>query len=191
MRRKLIVDGSSLWENPEDQFVLRFNDLNQLKQNKLAERLKQTSKRQRIRDENGPTIEEIVSLLKEINPIIHSEGSRRSYGSWTRWNIHNVHSLSGWYFRKLDQLIYRFLCLNRPPKYEEIKDALLLSCQNIFLADQAMSHGEQIRNILSRLPPENSETAVSAHPSELGINEVQSARERTERRNPQSFNLNN
>lgn len=172
-----------MWDNPEDQFVLRFNDLNQLKQNKLAQRLKETSQRQRVRSSTGPTIEEIVSLLKEINPIIHTEGlKRQEHGQWRRWNCTNVQTLSGWYYRKLDQLIYKFLCLNRPPHHHEIKDALLLSTQNVINHSLTLSR-RMIEIMMSHLSPENNETPANSVPAEIGINEIQSARERTERRN--------
>lgn len=182
MQRKLKVDGSSLWDNPENQFILRFNDLNQEKQNKFAQRLKETSQRQKVR--NGPTIENIVSLLKEINPIIYAEGEERRSCRWKHWNCSNVQVLSGWYYRTLDQLIYRFLCLNRPPNYQEIKEALYLSITGINIDNPAvLSYNEQIAIILNQLPEENAEQAINTIPQEIGINEIQSARERTERRN--------
>lgn len=179
MQRKLKVDGSSLWDNPENQFILRFNDLNPEKQNKLTQRLKETSQRQRVRELSGPTIENIFSLLKEINPILYAEGKeRRGYGQWKRWNIKSVQTLSGWHYRELDKLIYRFLCLNRPPNYQEIRAALYLSLGNV-----STNNIEQIRLILDQLPHENTEPSISVIPQEIGINEIQSARERTERRN--------
>lgn len=189
MQRKLMVDGSGLWDNPEEQFVLRFNDINQERQNKLAQRLKKSSQRQRVRNETyGPTIDEIVSLLKEINPIIHTEGKKRiEYGQWKRWNKNYVQTLSGWYFRKLDLIIYRFLCLNRPPTRYEIETALWLSTAGIN-NDSLISPADAIHLLLDPIIQENNET-TNTPPPEIGIEEVRSARERTERRNPEIINF--
>lgn len=176
-----MVDGSSLWLNPENQFVLRFNDINQERQTKLAQRIKQASRRQKIRNENGPTIEEIVSLLKEINPIIHAEGpNRRENDKWKNWNKTNIQSLSSRYFEELDKLIYRFLCLKRPPYIDEIAAALRFSVRHI--QDNSSSYDNTIRTLIATLPP-NNEPPENIVLSEIGIEDIQSARERTERRN--------
>lgn len=184
MQRKLRVDGSSLWNDPENQFVLRFNDLNQEKQNKLAKRIKETTWRWKVKEylrEQGE--EKLVSLLKEINPVIYAEGKTRRQNQWRQWNIHNIQCLSGWNFRKLDQLIYRFLCLKRPPTHHEINSALTMSIQGINDTESSQAH-EIITNQFNLI---RNEEPSNLPPPEIGIEEVRSARERTERRNPAQF----
>ena len=134
MEKKLRVDASSLWDEPDNQFVLRFNDLNETKQNKFTERFKKSAVQFKLRRPDGVNEQEISNFLKEINPVIFAEGmtSRfNSYAQQKRWNVFSISCLSGWRHKRLSQIVYRFLCVKKPPGRDEIKDALSLSTNRI------------------------------------------------------------
>ena len=184
MERKLRVDASSLWDEPDNQFVLRFNDLNETKQNKFTERFKKSAVQFKLRRPDGVNEQEISNFLKEINPVIFAEGmtsSNNSCAQQRRWNIFSVSCLSGWRHKRLSQIVYRFLCVKKPPDRNDIKDALRLSTDRI--EEQNTSIYTRINTLLSNLSFEN-ENETFVNPPELGMEEIRSARENTERRNP-------
>lgn len=182
MQRKLKVDASSLWDEPANQFILRFNDLSEAKQNKFAERLKLTSRYSRIRLPNSPQVEEIKNFIKEINPVLYAEGKNTNL-YWRRWNVFNVHSLSGWYHKNLNKMIYRFLCLKKEPKYTDIYEALTLSTYGAHNPEREISYHEELTRITNPLREQEIERNFTAQiiPEEMGIEDVQRARERAER----------
>lgn len=184
MQRKLKVDGSSLWIEPEDQFVLRFNDLNEIKQQKFAERIKATAPQHSIRKESGPAKEAILSFLKEINPVIYTEGSYVSSNtsqSYRRWNSGRIFCLSSWSFQRLSKAIYRFLCLNREPNNYELRDALILSTNGVSFSNNPASRSRILDEITNALQTETSCPTIRTSAKEVGLNEIQQARERAER----------
>lgn len=185
MQKKLIVDSSSLWKNPDDQFVLRLNDINEERQKKFAERIKVTAGQRRLQNINGPSNEEILNLLKEINPILYSEGTRRnvfSHLSYRHWNNQNVHTLSGYYHRKLNQILYRILCLKKPNR-GDIKTAMELSVINLN-RNENPPYRSQIEEILQNQfdPTRNNTQTDLSPPEEIGIEDIREARETAENR---------
>ena len=178
-----------MWDEPDNQFVLRFNDLNETKQNKFTERFKKSAVQFKLRRPDGVNEQEISNFLKEINPVIFAEGMTSRFNSFAqqrRWNVFSVSCLSGWRHKRLSQIVYRFLCVKKPPGRNEIKDALRLSTDRIEEQNtitQITSIQIRINALLSNLSFGNqNETFVN--PSELGMEEIRSARESTERRNP-------
>jgi len=188
MQRKLKVDGSGLWLEPENQFILRFNDMNENRQSKFAERFKKTAKESKLLNPHGPSEQDILSFLKEVNPIIYSEGRSRFNNSWQRWNATSIYTLSGRSFRKLRKMVYRFLCLKRQPYLYEIEETLKLSISCLELNPQEKetllinTHA-----LLAQLQTEENSRQSRQEkrnkiPSEINMLEVQQAREHAEHR---------
>ena len=175
-----------MWDEPDNQFVLRFNDLNETKQNKFTERFKKSAVQFRLRRPDGVNEQEISNFLKEVNPVIFAEGKTSRFNSFAqqrRWNVLSISCLSGWHHKKLSQIVYRFLCVKKPPGRDDIKDAMSLSTNRIEEQNTSIPTHQKITALLSNLSFENqNETFVN--PPELGMEEIRSARESTERRNP-------
>lgn len=113
------------------RFTIRFTDINEPKKNLLAKRIKETASIYTIRRASGPSLLKIYNTLTEINPIIFSENICRDYiprESTRNFNIYEVMSIQGYYFRKLCAAIYHIDCLKRPLRRKEIEDIAYLTC---------------------------------------------------------------
>lgn len=114
-QNKINMDLSTLWENPENLFTVRYNDISeQMKQN-LVQRIKILAPQYRIRKENGPSLPLIHQVLGEMNPIIFSEADRDNEDGYcySRFSRYSNQSIDGYNFNILCQLIYRTLCTKK------------------------------------------------------------------------------
>lgn len=170
MRRILPVDAAPLWDEPADCLVLRFNDLSEAKQRHLAERLKVTAPQSRLRHPDGPSVDRVLALLKEVNPVLYGESSTILR---KRWLESRIKTLSSRYHRMLCQGLYRLLCRRRPLKRHELADLLVLGSyrynhrqleRTLDLAQAAAPEANQF------IPP----------PEEISLEVVAAARQRAE-----------
>jgi len=130
--RRINLNFSELWVNPNNKFIVRFLDINEQRQKMFAKRIKQTAKYRRIRNENGPTEQEIYELLSEINPIIFSEKITdrgwHSPNSPQNFNFFQCHTIANPLYRILCKIIYIILCLKKPLKTKEMSNLIYLIC---------------------------------------------------------------
>ena len=78
--KKLNIDLSNLWLNPNQKFTLRFKDINESSKRILAKQIKTKARQWRMRDPlHGPTLDSIYDALNEFNPIIFAECQNRTF----------------------------------------------------------------------------------------------------------------
>ena len=124
--KKLNLNLSPLWENPNNLFTLRFLDINAPLQRILAQRIKQVAPQQRIQREPNPDL--IHSALKTINPIIFSEPTRENNRSYYHpFSRYSIHTIDGYYFKKLCQAIYQLTCRQTPLTNQEKRKIIVLT----------------------------------------------------------------
>ena len=93
----------------------------------LAKRIKEIAPYRTITKENGPTIQDILDILEEINPIIFSEASS-GYRNYRSFNLYPSRSLSGYNFKNLCQTIYLILVLKKNIDRDRIFNIATLCC---------------------------------------------------------------
>lgn len=118
VERKLSVDLSSLWINPEGKFIIRFLDINENSKRIFTKRIKETAPYRTIKKASGPPIQNIYDVLMEINPIIFSEGTNARRGNF---NCYAIRTIGGWHFRDLCKAIYVTTVLKRNPTAREME----------------------------------------------------------------------
>lgn len=126
-RRINNIDFSTLRENPDNLFVLRFQDISEETRRTLATRIKETAPQYSIKKPNGPDIQSLYETLTEINPIIFSEyqpeGERNQWyprNSYRNFNYSKAHYISGYKFHNLCKAVYYTLCLKKPLTREKL-----------------------------------------------------------------------
>lgn len=126
-RRINNIDFSTLRENPDNLFILRFLDINEETRRTLATRIKETAPQYSIKKPNGPNIQSLYETLTEINPIIFSEYQpeiqRNQWyprNSYKNFNFFNAHYISGYKFHNLCKAVYYTLCLKKPLTREKL-----------------------------------------------------------------------
>lgn len=126
IEKKLKIDISPFWANPNRKFIVRFQDLQEKEQLIFTERIKKHAIQKRIKADNGPTLNDINETLKEINPIIFSQ-DLHIFTSGNPFNQSNIQSMSGWYFKRLCEAIYKIDCLKKPLNRQDLSRIISLS----------------------------------------------------------------
>ena len=176
-RNKIPFDLESLRLNPQGRFTVRFMDINEQQRNLLAKRIKQTARQWNIRNDlnQRSTLDKIYQALKEINPIIFSEGIRDyiAPNSYRNFGIHESHSLVSWNYEKLCQSIYKMICIKRPLKRNELERIARLTAANT---------NQAINLVRQNYIPTNEETNASSVTSipEIGLEDMANVRMRAE-----------
>jgi len=178
---KIGFDISSLWRDQEDRFTLRFNDISENQQQKLAERIKICAYQYRLSKLGGPTIEEIKTILKQINIFIFKEGSYRTVNPHKSFSYYAAQTINGWHFKNLSRAVFLLLCMKRKLKKREIE---------IILRTVTTNYPEVCRLLEENLLETTQETRETIEIPEIGIEEMGNIRARVEERenhNPNSF----
>lgn len=177
MQRKLIADGSNLWENPEDQFVIRFKDLDETKKKHFALRIKETDKHKTIREKDSSFVDEILTLLEEVNPVIYAEGAHRRFHN-IHWQKTAIFALSGYSYKLLSKTIYRFLCIEKKKEIDDYRKAFYSSVMGV-KTQEGTSPYSNIEAVLETIPfPPVHESFPP--PEEISLEAVSYTRERAE-----------
>lgn len=176
VERKLKIDLSGLWVNPNGFFILRFQDLSEEKQTQLATRIKLTAPQYSIRNmQRGPTIEDLKIVLREINPIIFSEDTyneNRSLNSYRRFNFNAATYIAGYRYKDLCQAIYKTICIKKGPSQNDYKHIAHLSCPDWLKVDEYVNRHLSTNNTVIQ-------TAQRLRITEdIGMDEIRQARER-------------
>lgn len=127
---RISIDLAPLRVNPDNKVIIRFTDVNEASRNALATRIKETCPIYKIKKASGPTVEKIYQALTEINPIVFAENLCCTYIRRDRaqnFNIFNVKSIQGYYYRKLCSELYHVLCLRRPLRNRELVNIAYLT----------------------------------------------------------------
>jgi hypothetical protein len=183
IEKKLRINLSGLWDNPNGFFTLRYQDLNEEKKTQLATRIKLIAPQRTIRKVDGISIEDIKLTLTEINPIIFSEQqttengyrSSRRINSYRRFNTLSSRTLDSYRFKDLCQAIYKINCLKKNLTNGEIYTIANLSTQ---LHDSVTRYLEP--RLRSNNPTEEEERISLI--SDIGIEDIRHAREQAESR---------
>lgn len=172
INRKLNIDFSPLWTNPNQIFTLRYQDMNEPCKLLLAKRIKETAKQQRIKKTTGPSIQDIYETLTELNIIIFTEnqcndGTYTPRNSYRNFNFSSIKTISGYQFHNLCQAIYFILCIKREKTTKEITDITKLIHQNRGI----------VRNFVDTyFRTRNQEEQRNTPPEELGLEDIERAR---------------
>ena len=179
--KKLKIDLSPLWTNVNNEFLIRFKNLHKKQKILLIKRIKATAKQSRIRDSNGPSIQFLYEILEEINPIIFQERTPTWRGTniWSGFGTSQCYNITGYYFAKLCQGIYKASCLKRNLTSEEYKRIAYLSNRN---------WGKVCEHIDQHFGTQNNILEANVTPIEdLGMCDVESVRNRAERNGSNSI----
>lgn len=178
------IDFSPLMENPENLFIVRFNNLDPDSQTRLASRIKETARQRTIRKNTGPSIETIHTALIKLNPIIFSEhiikeeerSNYRPKKSYRNFNFYEVTSISGYRFHDLCKAIYYILYAKKPMNQDKMT----------IIAATISNNWNSIRQILRNRDTEEQNNEEEQHLNNnldvLGIQEIERARINTEQR---------
>ena len=171
--QRLNINISSLWENPENKFILRYRDISNDMQIILAKRIKTIAPQWSIRRETGPTIEQIKNTLAEINPIIFGENTRNPrYGnSYRSFNVLDANYIAGWVFHSLCQAIYKILCVKRRLNSDEIHSIIYLITRDRNITRSIIDEYYGTIHSTREQPPELPTV------EELGLEEISNIRE--------------
>jgi len=178
IEKKIKINFSPLWENPDNKFIVRFNDLQDKDKIIFATRLKNSAPQYKIRNQNGPaTIEEIISIFKEINPIIYSE-SLHVLGLLNlqqRFGTQRIQTMNSYFFKILCQLIYKIICLKKPLHFQDYIDICKLS--------STIRNYTTWENFLTPLYQGTQEEESQTSTEEISLNDLSNIRNRTVRQN--------
>lgn len=174
--KKLKIDLSPLWNEQTEKFTVRFQDINEKEQKRLAQRIKDVAKQTKVRKIAGPTVQIIHETLMEINPIIFSEYNQnnhyRTVQGYRVFNINNSRALNGFWFNQLCQSVYLINCVKRDLLKTEIQNVAYLTCQDW---DKVIHYIDQ--NYRIRDPEETERRNII---EEIGMEDIQIARRRAE-----------
>lgn len=113
-QRHLPIDLSPLWQYPDNMFVLRYLDMNEAARRKFAWAIKRWAPQRRLRINviGQPTVEDIQSVLAEINPIILASRDTNTTGDGRlqRSPFCQSRRLDPWTTELLTKIVYRILC---------------------------------------------------------------------------------
>jgi len=174
--RRLNIDLSGLWENPENLFTIRFKDISERYKKTLTTRIKLKAHHSKIKDRNGPTEEEIYNVLEEINPIIFSENTitSNSYHNAPPFGRTQCRMLGGYIFQTLSRAIYLLTCVKREKTKAEIINIAFLTYAD--WSKVSIYVNQRFQQIAER------EERVSQPPEEIGIEEMARIRRPIEER---------
>lgn len=177
-QKKINLDLSTLWENPENYFTVRFNDINEKSKENLAQRIKMLAPQYNIRKESGPSTALIYQVLSEINPIIFSETT--SSNIWdTPFGRSSSRTLTGYYFTKLCQIIYKTLCTKKGLKREDLITTTLITSMDYNKGRELVrTLGTQQRDTSRRTLLSSDTNRTPSNIIEIGMTEIGNARSR-------------
>jgi len=149
--KKLKIDLSPLWANPDNRFVIRFQDMSQEQQNRFVTRIKEVAPQATLRKTNGITLEEITQILMEINPIIFGERANQyvSRNHHSNFGKQVVSAISGYAFRTLCQAVYKIKHLKRALTKYEMRSIAHLTAQSYRQANDIVDAAFRIGVITS------------------------------------------
>lgn len=112
--KHLNIDLSPLWENPEQKFIIRYNNINPKDQLILARRIKEAPTIYTIKISDNFTPQTIKSVLNEINPVIFAESTYNDYSNKSQtFGLYNVKSITSYHYCQLCKTIYYLLKTNK------------------------------------------------------------------------------
>jgi hypothetical protein len=178
--KKLPIDLDGLWENDNENFTVRYKDINPKQKQLLASKIKQYAQQNSIKKESGPTPILIQEALEEINPIIFSEN--RTDASWysrghRRFGKNDATYIAGYRFNKLCQAIYLLTCRKKGITPQQIKNIAHQTNPDWTQTEIYVNHRLNIN------PDNEEEYDNRITPIEdIGIEDIKNARIRTEQR---------
>lgn len=99
LNKKLNINLSPIQTNPDNKFIIRFNDISEQTKNVFVDTIKLEATIQTIRSKIPITT--IYSILEEINPILFAESKTQSGYK---------HNFSSYLIRKLNKKTFHSLC---------------------------------------------------------------------------------